>query len=150
MFEHAPPLPEFIASTRPPSAAWMDMQPVEYWPEELRVRLSFTPNANMCNFGGTVQGGFLAAMMDDAMGSLTFFALGAKFAPATIDLQTHFFSAVPLERIEVEAKVIRAGKAVVFAEARLYRSDGELSAQATCSMKLRPFTGLQFPAGKAA
>ena len=151
MFEgHAAPLPDYLADTRPPSAAWMDMVPVEYRPDEHRVRLAFRPNADMCNFGGTVQGGFLAAMMDDAMGSLAFFVLGGRFAPATIDLQTHFFMAVPLERIEVEAHVIRAGKAVAFAEARLYRSDGELAAQATCSMKLRPFTGLQFPKAEAA
>ena len=143
---HAPPLPEYISSTRPPSAAWMDMQPVDYRPDERRVRLSFAPNDDMCNFGGTVQGGFLAAMMDDAMGSLTFFALGGRFAPATIDLQTHFYTVVPLERIEVEAHLIRAGKAVAFAEAHLYRSDGELAAQARCSMKLRAFKGLQFPA----
>ena len=143
---HAPPMPDYVSDVRPPSAAWMDMAPVAYEPGDHRARLSFEPNGHMCNFGGTVQGGFLAAMMDDAMGSLTFFLLGGRFAPATIDLQTHFFMAVPLQRIEVTAHVIRAGKAVAFAEARLYRSDGELSAQATCSMKLRPFKGLQFEA----
>ncbi|MEL6750961.1 MAG: PaaI family thioesterase [Pseudomonadota bacterium] len=143
---HAEPLPEYTPGARPPSAAWMRMDVVAYRPQERSARLSFTPNADMCNFGGTVQGGFLAAMMDDAMGSLTFFALGCRFAPASIDLQTHFFAAVPLEPIEVEAQVIRAGKAVAFAEARLYRSDGELAARAAGSMKLRPFTGLQFPA----
>ena len=126
------------------------MRPVWYRPDEHRGRLAFAPNADMCNFGGTVQGGFLAAMMDDAMGSLLFFVLGGRYAPATIDLQTHFFTAVPLEPIEVEAHVIRAGKAVAFADARLYRSDGGLAAQAACSMKLRPFTGLQFPTGQAA
>ncbi|EFL87867.1 PaaI family thioesterase [Ahrensia sp. R2A130] len=157
MSDHAAPLPEYIAGVRPPSAAWMGMDVIEYWPDEMRVRVSFAPNKDMCNFGGTVQGGFLAAMMDDAMGSLAFHALGAKVAPMSIDLQTHFMAAVPLKRIEVEAKIIRAGKAVVFAEARLYREDGELSAQATTSMKLRPFVGLQFdpsqnadtPIGKA-
>lgn len=144
MTQHAAPLPEYIAGVRPPSAAWMGMDVVEYWPDEMRVRVCFSPTKDMCNFGGTVQGGFLAAMMDDSMGSLAFHALGAKMAPASIDLSTHFMAAVPLKRIEVEAKIIRAGKAVVFAEARLYREDGELSAQATSSMKLRPFTGLQF------
>jgi acyl-coenzyme A thioesterase PaaI-like protein len=142
---HADPLPELSLPAHPPSQAWMGMEIIDYWPDERRVRVSFKPNADMCNFGGTVQGGFMAAMMDDTMGMLTFFALGGKFAPASIDLQTHFFTAVPLERIEVEANIIRAGKAVAFAEARLFRSDGELAARAAGSMKLRPFTGLQFP-----
>ena len=138
------PLPEYVAGVVPPSAAWMGMEVVSYRPDDMSARLSFAPPAAMRNFGGVVQGGFLAAMMDDAMGSLLFHALGGRYAPATIDLATHFFLAVPLERIEVEARVVRAGKAVAFAEARLYRSDGELSAQATSSVKLRPFTGLQF------
>ena len=138
----------FTRDMAPPSAKWMGMDIIEHDPDRMYTKVTFAPNEHMINFGGVIQGGILTAMMDDAMGSLTFFALGAKFALATIDLQTHFFSAVPLERIEVEAKVIRAGKAVAFAEARLFRSDGELSAQATCSMKLRPFTGLQFPTGE--
>lgn len=141
---HADPLPELYSGALPPSAAWMGMEVVKYWPDERRVRLAFQPNEDMRNFGGTIQGGFMAAMMDDAMGSLTFFALGGRFAPASIDLQTHFFAAVPLERVEVEAQLIRAGKAVAFAEAKLYRSDGELAARAAGSMKLREFKGLQF------
>ena len=141
---HADPLPDFISGPRPPSAAWMGMEVVNYWPQERRIRLSFQPKEDMRNFGGTIQGGILAAMMDDAMGSLTFFALGGRFAPASIDLQTHFFVAVPLEPVEVEAHVIRAGKAVAFAEAKLFRSDGELAARAAGSMKLREFKGLQF------
>ena len=120
------------------------MEVLDYRPDAMRARVSFEPRAEMKNFGGVVQGGFLAAMMDDAMGALVFHAMGGTHAPATIDLATHFFLAVPLERIEVEAAVLKRGKAVAFAEARLYRSDGELSAQATCSVKLRPFTGLQF------
>lgn len=147
---HADPLPDYSAGTRPPSAAWMGMDLVNYWPKERRVRLSFEPNEDMRNFGGTVQGGLLAAMMDDAMGSLTFFALGGRFAPASIDLQTHFFVAVPLEPIEVEAQIIRAGKAIAFAEAKLFRSDGQLAARASGSMKLRPFQGLQFEPNKGA
>lgn len=136
---------DYSAAVRPPSAAWMGMEPIEQDLENRRVRLRFKPNPDMCNFGGVVQGGFLAAMMDDAMGSLVFFVLEGKFAPASIDLQTHFLQAVPLEPIEVEARIIRTGKAVAFGEAHLYRSDGELAARAAGSMKLRPFSGLQFP-----
>ena len=142
-------LPEYVAGVVPPSAAWMGMELLHYSPDERSSRVSFKPRSEMCNFGGVMQGGFLAAMMDDAMGALAFHVVGGRFAPATIDLGTHFFLAVPLERIEVAAHVIRAGKAVAFAEARLYRSDGELAAQATASMKMRPFQGLQFPADEA-
>ena len=65
-------------------------------------------------------------------------------AQATIDLHTHFFKAVQLGPTTVEAWVIRAGKSVAFAEAKLYDLNGELAARATSSSKLRPFTGLQY------
>jgi len=138
---------EYNKDVRPPSSVWMGTEPIEQDLENRHVRLKFKPNADMCNFGGTVQGGFLSAMVDDAIGSLAFFVLGGKFAPASIDLQTHFMMAVPLDHTEVETRIIRTGKAVAFGDAHLYRADGELATCAASSTKLRPFTGLQFPTG---
>ena len=125
------------------------MDLIEHRPENMFSRVSFSPNDDMINFGGVIQGGFLGAMMDDAMGFNTFISLGMKFAMATIDLHTQFLKAVPKGLIIVDASVTKAGKAVVFAEAKLYIETAEtgLAARATSSLKLRPFTGLQFEQG---
>lgn len=128
----------------PPSARWMGMDLIEHDAEHMFTRVSFEPNNDMINFGGVIQGGFLGAMMDDAMGFNTFISLGMKFAMATIDLHTQFLKAVPFGPITCEAEVTKAGKAIVFAEAKLFIADGELAARATSSLKLRPFNGLQF------
>lgn len=118
-------------------------------PERMWSRVTFAPNKDMVNFGGVVQGGILGAMMDDAMGFNTFVSLKMQYAMATIDLHTQFLNAVPLGPIWVEAEVTKAGKAVVFAEAKLFINENELAARATSSLKLRPFTGLQFEPEKA-
>lgn len=128
----------FTPEMKPPSARWMGMELIEHRPEESYSKLSFSPPDEMLNFGGVVQGGFITAMMDDAMGFNCFISLGMKNNQATIDLHTHFFSAVPLAPVTVEAWVIKAGKSVAFLEAKLFDQDGNLAARATSSSKLRP------------
>lgn len=122
----------------PATARWLGMQVIEWDPQTLTLRASFDPPADVINFGGVIQGGFLAAMMDDAMGLNCFVSLGMKNQQATIDLHTHFFGPVQHGRVEVEARVVRAGKAVAFLEAQLFDAQGALAARTVSSMKLRP------------
>lgn len=136
--------PNMTPDMAPPCAKWMGMDFIEHRPEEMYTKVSFAPNKDMINFGGTIQGGFLGAMMDDAMGVNTFVSLGMKTTMASIDLHTSFYRAVKLGPITVEARVVKAGKSVAFLEAKLFDADGELAAAATSSVKLRPFTGMQF------
>jgi len=140
----------FTKDMAPPSAKWMGMDIVEHDTEKMYTKVSFAPNKDMINFGGVIQGGFLSAMMDDAMGFNTFVSLGMKYSMATIDLHTQFLKAAPLGPIIAEAWVTKAGKAIVFAEAKLYIDENEPVARATSSLKLRPFTGLQYEADKPA
>lgn len=134
----------FSKDQAPPSAKWMGMDLIEHRPDEMYSKVSFDPKPDMINFGGVIQGGFLTAMMDDAMGFNCFLSQKMKNSQATIDLHTHFYSAVPLGPVTVEAWVVRSGKSVAFLEAKLYDKDGELAARAISSTKFRPFTGLQY------
>lgn len=134
----------FKPSMAPPSAKWMGMEVIEHDAEKQYSKVTFKPREEMINFGGVIQGGILGAMMDDAMGFNSFISMGMKNSQATIDLHTHFFKAVQMGSITVEAWVIKAGKSVAFLEAKLYDHTGELAARATSSAKLRPFTGIQY------
>lgn len=139
----------FSQNMAPPSARWMGMDLVAHDPDRMWSRVTFSPNKDMVNFGGVIQGGILGAMMDDAMGFNSFVSLKMQYAMATIDLHTQFLRAVPLGPIQCEAEITKAGKAIVFAEAKLFVNETELAARATSSLKLRPFTGLQFETEKA-
>ena len=126
----------------------MGMDLIEHDAKRMFTRVSFAPNKDMINFGGVIQGGFLTAMMDDAMGFNAFISLEMKYLMATIDLHTQFLVAVPLGPLTCDAMVTKAGKSIVFAEAKLYIGETELAARASSSLKLRPFTGMQFETGK--
>lgn len=129
----------FDPKSAPPSARWMGMELIEHDAERMYSKLTFDPKPEMVNFGGVLQGGFLSAMLDDAMGFNCFISMQMKNNQATIDLHTHYFKAVPLGPVTVEAWVVRAGKSVAFLEAKLYDQAGELAVRATSSTKLRPF-----------
>lgn len=128
----------FTADDAPPSARWLGMQVLSWDKEAMRMRVAFNPPRDVINFNGVVQGGFLVAMMDDAMGFNAFVSLGMKTMQASIDIHTHFFRPVAYGRVEVEARVTRAGRSVGFVEAELYDKDGVLAARSVSSTKLTP------------
>ncbi|MBO6900777.1 MAG: PaaI family thioesterase [Rhizobiaceae bacterium] len=134
----ADPLASFSKDNAPPTAKWLGMEVLSWDREAMTLRLAFNPPRDVINFGGVVQGGFLIAMMDDAMGFNCFISLGMVNRQASIDVHTHFLRAVQHGRVEVEARVVRAGRSVAFLEAELYGPDGELAARSVSSMKLTP------------
>jgi uncharacterized protein (TIGR00369 family) len=131
-------VPGFTMDKAPPSAKWLGMDVLEWDRDARRMRLAFNPPRDVINFGGVVQGGFLTAMLDDAMGFNTFVSLGMAYLQASIDLHTHFFRPVKYGRVEVEARVVRAGRSVAFVEGELFDSDAVLAARAVSSVKLTP------------
>jgi uncharacterized protein (TIGR00369 family) len=144
---NADPTTAFSMDNAPPSAKWLGMEVLGWDRETMTLRLAFNPPRDVINFGGVVQGGFLIAMMDDAMGFNCFISLGMANRQASIDVHTHFLRAVQHGRVEVEARVVRAGRSVAFLEAELYGPDGELSARAVSSMKLTAIAGNEKKAG---
>ena len=134
----ADPLASFSMDNAPPTAKWLGMEVLGWDRDTMTLRLAFDPPRDVINFSGVVQGGFLIAMMDDAMGFSCFISLGMVNRQASIDVHTHFLRAVQHGRVEVEARVVRSGRSVAFLEAELYGPDGELAARSVSSMKLTP------------
>jgi uncharacterized protein (TIGR00369 family) len=72
----------------PPAAALLGWKALSLEPGHVRVR--YTAKPEFRNPQGAVQGGFLAAMLDDAMGPALFTLLAAEdFAP-TIEMKVNF------------------------------------------------------------
>jgi uncharacterized protein (TIGR00369 family) len=94
---------------------------------------------------GVVHGGWVATLLDSAMGCAVHSTLPAGKGYTTLELKVNFVravtDAVPLVR--VEGKVIHAGKQVAVAEGRLFAPDGKLHAHATttCLIFDRPSAG---------
>lgn len=134
-------VPGFKREHAPATARWLGMEVISWDREAKRLRVSFDPPKDVINFGGVVQGGFLIAMMDDAMGFNAFVSLGMTSMQSSIDIHTHFLRPVEYGRVEVEAHVVKAGRSVAFLEAELFDKNGELAARAVSSTKLSPIGG---------
>lgn len=88
------------------------------------------------NPAGYIQGGFLAAMLDDVMGPAAFVhSEGRQFSP-TIDLCVSFMAPARPGRLVGEGQVVQMGKSIGFLEGKLWDADGVLVAKATATCRV--------------
>jgi len=86
----------------------------------------------MLNPVGAMQGGFIAAAIDNTMGPLSYLAL--RSPASTLDLHTQFVRAVPVgERLTVTARVISMGPMTLVMGGEVRNSRGKLVASATAN-----------------
>jgi uncharacterized protein (TIGR00369 family) len=91
------------------------------------------PSARHFNPMGSVHGGWIATLLDSALGCAVQTTLSAEQAYTTAELKVSYVRAVTpaLGLVRAEAQVINAGRQLGFAEARLVGPDGRLYAHAT-------------------
>jgi uncharacterized protein (TIGR00369 family) len=94
----------------PPAAVLLGWELVAVDPPAGTIDVGFTATEQFRNPAGDVQGGFLAAMLDDTMGPALVATLGeAEWAP-TIDLQVQFLIPVKPGKLRARGRVVRRGK----------------------------------------
>lgn len=105
-----------------------------------RTVWTMTADERFSNPVGLVQGGFLAAFADSAMGaSSVTFARDRKVFSANAEMKISFVKAVPVgARLTCTAVVISGGKRVAFVEAEVVDDDGQLVAKASSTYILTP------------
>src|SRR5918993_5743703 len=95
-------------------------------PEAGTIEIGFNADERFLNPGGTVQGGFLAAMLDDTQGPALFgHTHGEAYAP-TIDFTISFLKEARPGDFVAKGRVIRMGKTIAFTEAELFDTSGDL------------------------
>lgn len=127
---------------RPPCAKLLGWNVVDARPAEGWIRIAFDPKPEFLNPAGFIQGGFVAAMLDDTMGPAVFAHTNGLLYTATIDMSVSFLSPARLGRLYGEGQVIQLGKTVGFVEARLTDAEGTWLARASASVRLVPFEKL--------
>ena len=100
------------------------------------IEVEFLARPEFTNPIGHVQGGFLAAMLDDTMGPALAATLAAgEFAP-TLNLNVSFARSARSGPIQGKGRVVRRGREVCLLAAELYQ-DGELVASGTATALIR-------------
>jgi uncharacterized protein (TIGR00369 family) len=131
----------------PAAAVTLGWQLVAVNPEEGTIEVAFTATDAFLNPAGVVQGGFLAAMLDDTLGPALVAALDpGDFAPTT-DLHVQFLCPARPGRLVGRGRVVRRGRDVGFLAGELVDEHGTVVAVATSTVQIR--TGmLRSPAVK--
>jgi uncharacterized protein (TIGR00369 family) len=101
-----------------------------------RVVLRFAPQPAFRNHFGNVQGGFAVAMIDSLV-SIAAYAKTRAWLP-TVEIKSSFVAPMKLGECRGEAMVIKAGRQLVFLEARLWGADGRLAVHATATAAVPP------------
>ncbi|MEP1205868.1 MAG: PaaI family thioesterase [Rhizobiaceae bacterium] len=106
--------------------------------EEGLVSFSATPGADYLNPLGVVHGGFMATMLDSALGCCVHTLCPAGFASTSIDLKVNFVRPVTPDtgRLIATAKVVHPGRQIATCEGRLVDEQGKLYAHGSqaCSI----------------
>ena len=127
---------------KPPCAATLGWELIEADPVTGTVRIAFEAREAFCNPGGHIQGGFLAAMLDDTLGPTVLVRTGGASYCATIDLNVQFLAPARPGRLIGEGRLVQLGRTVAFQEGELRAEDGTIVARATASARVVPTAGL--------
>jgi uncharacterized protein (TIGR00369 family) len=100
------------------------------------VTIAFTAKPEFCNASGHIQGGFLAAMLDDCMGPAILIATNAAMFPSTIELNVQFLAPAKPGQLIGKGRVVQIGNTIGFVEAQLENPAGGLIARATASVRI--------------
>jgi uncharacterized protein (TIGR00369 family) len=124
----------------PPFAVETDIWLVEV--ESGRVVFEAQPSARFYNPLGTVHGGWIATLLDSAMGCAVHSVLKARQAYTTVDMTVSFVRPV-FERtgkLRCEGKIVHAGGRIATAEGRVWDEPGRLLAHGseTCLVMTAP------------
>jgi uncharacterized protein (TIGR00369 family) len=82
---------------------------------------------------GGVQGGFLAAMLDDSMQTALLTLLEANEVAPTLELKTSFLRSARPGSFRGEGRVVHRGRSVAFLEGKLSDAEGRVVATATAT-----------------
>jgi uncharacterized protein (TIGR00369 family) len=123
---------------KPPAAEMVGWELIDYNKEGQWIKISFMGREQFSNPTGFVQGGFLAAMLDEVMGSAVIMVTDASYIPTTISLNVDFVRPATVGPIYGEGRVSSMGKSVAFLEGRLTDGSGQLLARSIATCKLTP------------
>jgi molybdopterin converting factor subunit 1 len=118
----------------PAYAELLGMRPLLAEPGHVRMEYTATPQ--LVNPLGSVQGGFITAMLDDAMGPAGVAALGPGYVAPTLELKVSFHRPLHPGRVVADGRVVHQGRSIIFLEGSLHNGDGELVASATATARV--------------
>ncbi|MEA2126933.1 MAG: hypothetical protein QOI80_3715 [Solirubrobacteraceae bacterium] len=121
----------------PPAAVTLGWELESIDPDAGTIAVAFTATEQFLNPMGAVQGGFVAAMLDDTLGP----ALVATLAPGqwapTLDLHVQFLAPAKPGRLHGRGRVVRKRRDIAFLAGELLDGAGTVVATAIATAKIQ-------------
>jgi len=126
-------------SKYPPCARLLGFELLGYSIEDGWAEAAFTPRPEFANPAGSVQGGFVCAMLDDTMSFAA--SLSRRFEAMVPTLQTSviYLRPTPMARVIARGEVLRFAASSVAMRGTLRDASGQVLAVATATAVPRPF-----------
>jgi uncharacterized protein (TIGR00369 family) len=100
------------------------------------IEVGFSADERFTNPGGTVQGGILATMLDDAQGPALFGSTHGEIYAPTINFNVSFVKPARPGKFTAKGRVVNIGRSIAFTEAELFDADGDLVARGTFTNRI--------------
>jgi uncharacterized protein (TIGR00369 family) len=124
---------------RPPCSETLGMQLTGVDQANMVSRFSFEARPEFANPSGAIQGGFIAAMLDEAMGTAAIIASNVTMNAPTLEMKISFLRPLFAGPATAEAKILKWGKSTCFIEAELFDPNGKLVAKASATQAPKLF-----------
>jgi uncharacterized protein (TIGR00369 family) len=102
-----------------------------------RSEVSWTPGPDMANPVGNVHGGLVATMIDEVAAMAVISAIDRRASVPTVSLHVDFLHGIAIgATYRALGEVVRVGRAVAVADARIVDADDRVLARGTCIFQL--------------
>lgn len=112
-------------------AVYLDGNAAEGW-----IRIRYLGIDAFENGSGLIQGGILAAMLDNAMSRAVVQRMDDDQIIQTLEMKTSFVAPAPIGPVIGEGQIVRQGRSIVFLEGRILSEAGDLLVTASSTAKL--------------
>jgi len=131
----------------PPATVHMGFELIDLSGEDGWVEASFMPRPEFANPTGAVQGGFVAAMLDEVMAIAACAKARFTIVVPTLQLTITYLAPAPIEKLYARGEVVRLGRSAAQMRGSLRDGTGKLLAEAIASAVPRPFPGREQKTG---
>ena len=124
---------------RPPCTETLGMRLTHVDQAKMTARFDFEARQDFANPTGAIQGGFIAAMLDEAMSATAIIASNVTMNAPTLEMKISFLRPLFVGKASAEARILKWGKSTCFIEAELFDPQGQLVAKASATQAPKPF-----------
>jgi uncharacterized protein (TIGR00369 family) len=104
--------------------------------ERGEIEVSFVATEDFLNPAGTVQGGFLTAMLDDTMGPALAATLDPGLYGTTIELKVSFLRPAKPGRLVGRGRIVHRGGTIAFLAGELLDESGDVVAVGSATARI--------------